>query len=82
MQRPHPEGMPFGGSGADALPTFAARVCPYSRDTVAGCPFYEPISAHGSAPDAALCRYVLAARSSRHVRTLVCVRQAAPDAAP
>lgn len=62
-----------------ALPTIAARVCPYSRDTVAACPFYQPVSAHGSAPDAAMCRYVVAANSGTHVRTLVCVRAGAAE---
>lgn len=75
MQRPRPEDGGATAPGPDELPTFAARVCPYSRDTVAGCPFYEPVSAHGSAPDAARCRFVLAAHSSAHVRTLVCVRR-------
>lgn len=77
MQRRHPDGAPAKAAGTDALPAFSARLCPYSYDTVAGCPFYTPLSAHGSAPDAARCRFVLTARPGEHVRTLVCVRRLA-----
>lgn len=77
MCAPPPDVPPTGArERGGSLPVFAARPCPYSHETVTGCPFYEPVSEHGSAPDAAACRYVLRAEAGRHVRTLVCVRAA------
>lgn len=66
-----------GGEEELEIPGYAARVCPYSRDTAVACPFYEPVSEHGSGANAADCRYVIVSHNGKHVRTLVCARASA-----
>ena len=54
-----------------------ARLCPYSRETVAGCRLYRPRSEHGSGPDAADCGWSVATEPGPHLRTVICRRPAA-----
>ena len=56
---------------AEVLPV---RFCPYSRETVAGCAFYEPVSQHGSHTGAELCRFALQSNDGSPVRSIRCVR--------
>jgi hypothetical protein len=49
--------------------------CTYSEETVMGCRYYEPMSAHGDFPDAAHCREASVISGSDHVRHTICRRR-------
>jgi hypothetical protein len=51
-------------------------LCPYSEETVAGCRYYRPISAHGDFPEAAHCAEASALHGSSHIRHTICRRRA------
>jgi hypothetical protein len=50
------------------------RLCPYSDETVAGCPNYRPASEHGDFPEAAECRCLLVVQVSSYQRRRTCRR--------
>ena len=65
-----------GGQGSQL------KVCPYSRETVAGCVFYRPRSEHGSGSDAADCRYSIAIEPAPYQRRVICGRRVEDVLAP
>lgn len=48
--------------------------CAYSEETLVGCRFYSPRSAHGDFPGAADCEKAFVISGSDHVRRVVCRR--------
>ena len=50
-------------------------LCPYSEETVVGCRFYRPVSAHGDFPGAAHCEDASVLNGADHVRYTVCQRR-------
>ena len=54
----------------------ASALCPYSEETVAGCRYYRPISAHGDFPEAAHCAEASVLGVDGHIRHTICRRRA------
>jgi hypothetical protein len=54
----------------------ASGLCPYSEETVAGCRYYRPISAHGDFPEAAHCAEAFVLSGADHIRHTICRRRA------
>ena len=50
-------------------------LCPYSEETVVGCRFYRPVSAHGDFPGAGHCEDASVLNGADHVRYTVCQRR-------
>ncbi|HVC41543.1 MAG TPA: hypothetical protein VND54_06165 [Candidatus Saccharimonadales bacterium] len=49
--------------------------CPYSEETVVGCRFYRPVSAHGDFPEAGHCADASVLTSADHIRHTICRRR-------
>jgi hypothetical protein len=56
-----------------------APPCPYSEETVVGCRYYRPRSAHGDFPDAGQCADAEIVSAGSHVRQTICRRQKPPQ---
>lgn len=54
----------------------ASALCPYSEETVVGCRYYRPISAHGDFPEAAHCAEASVLGGAGHIRHTICRRRA------
>ena len=54
----------------------ASGLCPYSEETLAGCRYYRPISAHGDFPEAAHCAEASVVSGADHIRHTICRRRA------
>lgn len=54
----------------------ALELCPYSEETIAGCRYYHPLSAHGDFPDAGHCTDAFVISGTDHIRYAICGRGA------
>jgi hypothetical protein len=68
-------GPPIDHGVNTALTVCADRPCPYSEETVVGCRFYTPRSAHGDFPGAAQCADAVIISGAHHIRQTVCRRE-------
>jgi hypothetical protein len=50
-------------------------LCPYSEETVVGCRYYRPRSAHGGFPGAGRCADAEIVSADRHIRQTICRRR-------
>ena len=67
----HPDTHPVE-SDVDAL-----GLCPYSEETVAGCRYYHPLSAHGDFPEAGRCTDAVVISGTDHIRRTICTGRSA-----
>ena len=49
--------------------------CPYSEETLVGCRYYTPRSAHGDFPEAAQCAEAEIVSGPQHIRQAICRRR-------
>ncbi len=70
QHEPHPDAPP-AYSDVDAL-----GLCPYSEETVAGCRYYHPVSAHSDFPEAGHCTDAVVISGSDPIRYTICCRSA------
>jgi hypothetical protein len=65
-------GPPADHSLNTATVDHVVRPCPYSEETVVGCGYYRPRSAHGDFPGAAQCVDAEIVSGASHVRHTIC----------
>jgi hypothetical protein len=71
--------MPIGPPDDRTLSTASTgcvdRPCPYSEETVVGCRYYRPRSAHGDFPGAGQCADAVILSGTHHIRQTICRRE-------